>query len=40
MKIVGHSDYDTTATIYTHIRDDVLKKRTINMEAVFQKREG
>jgi integrase len=39
MKIIGHSDYQTTANIYTHIRDDLLKKSTINMSEVFQKRE-
>ena len=39
MKIVGHTDYQTTANIYTHIRDDMLKKATINMEEVFQRRE-
>ena len=39
MKIVGHTDYQTTANIYTHIRDDMLKKATINMADVFKKRE-
>jgi len=40
MKIVGHSNYQTTADIYTHIRDDMLKKSTVNMAEVFRKREG
>ena len=40
MKIVGHSDYQTTANIYTHIRDDLLKKSTVSMAEVFRKREG
>ncbi len=40
MKIAGHSDYQTTASIYTHIRDEMLKKSTVNMGEVFQKREG
>ena len=26
MKIVGHTDYQTTANIYTHVRDEMLKK--------------
>ena len=39
MKIVGHSNYQTTADVYTHIRDDMLKKATINMVDVFKKRE-
>ena len=39
MKIAGHSDYQTTASIYTHIRDEMLKKSTVNMGSVFQQRE-
>ena len=39
MKIVGHSNYQTTADVYTHIRDDMLKKATVNMADVFKKRE-
>ena len=38
MKIVGHTDYKTTANIYTHVRDEMLKKATVNMNEVFQKR--
>ena len=26
MKIVGHTDYQTTANIYTHVRDEMQKK--------------
>ena len=29
MKIVGHADYKTTANIYTHVRDKMLKKATV-----------
>ena len=39
MKIVGHTDYQTTANIYTHVRDEMLKKSTVNMGDVFRKRE-
>ena len=39
MKIVGHTDYQTTANIYTHVRDEMLKKSTANMGDVFRKRE-
>jgi len=39
MKIVGHTDYQTTANIYTHVRDELLKKSTVNMGDVFRKRE-
>ena len=38
MKISGHSDYQTTASVYTHIRDEMLKKSTVNMDEVFRKR--
>ena len=37
MKIIGHSDYQTTANVYTHIRDDMLKKSTVNMADVFRR---
>ncbi len=37
--IVGHTDYQTTANIYTHVRDGMLKKSTVNMGDVFRKRE-
>ena len=40
MKIVGHTDYQTTANTYTHVRDEMLKKSTVNMSDVFRKREG
>ena len=36
--IVGHTDYQTTANIYTHVRDEMLKKATVNMNEVFQQR--
>ena len=39
MKIVGHTGYQTTANIYTHIRDEMLKKSTVNMGDVFRQRE-
>ena len=40
MKIVGYTDYQTTANIYTHVRDEMLKKATVNMNEVFQNRTG
>ena len=39
MKIAGHTDYKTTANIYTHVRDGMLKKATVNMGEVFGSRE-
>ena len=38
MKIVGHTDYKTTANIYTHVRDEMLRKATVNMGEVFGSR--
>ena len=40
MKIVGHADYQTTANIYTHVRDEMLKKATVDLDGVFRKRAG
>lgn len=40
MKIVGHTDYQTTANIYTHIKEEMLKKATVDREGVFKKRAG
>ena len=38
MKIVGHTDYQTTANIYTHLKEDTLRRASVNMEKVFAKR--
>ena len=38
MKIVGHTDYQTTANIYTHLKEEPLRKATVNMEKVFASR--
>ncbi len=40
MKIVGHTDYQTTANIYTHIKEKILKKATVDLEGAFKKRSG
>ena len=37
-RIVGHTDYRTTANICTHNMDEMLKKATVNMNEVFQRR--
>ena len=37
--IAGHADYKTTANFYTHVRDEMLKKATVNMGEVFGSRE-
>ena len=36
MKIVGHTDYQTTANIYTHIKEEMLKKAAVDLEGVFR----
>ncbi|MDL2318557.1 site-specific integrase [Eubacteriales bacterium OttesenSCG-928-A19] len=38
MRLVGHSDYQTTADIYTHIKDELLKKSATKIDGVFSKR--
>ncbi len=38
MKIVGHTYYQTTANIYTHVRDEMLKNATVDLNGVFEKR--
>ena len=40
MKIVGHTDYQTTANIYTHVRDKTLKRATVDLNGVFKKHSG
>lgn len=38
MKIVGHTDYQTTANIYTHLKEETLRRASVNMEKVFAER--
>ena len=40
MKIVGHTDYQTTANIYTHINEEILKKANVDLDGVLNKRAG
>ena len=40
MKIVGHTDYQTTANIYTRIKKEMLKKSTVDLNGVFKKHSG
>ncbi|MDO4750390.1 MAG: site-specific integrase [Eubacteriales bacterium] len=40
MKIVGHTDYQTTANIYTHLKEETLRKASVNMEKVFREKTG
>ena len=36
--ILGHSEYQTTAYVYTHLRDEMLGSGIVNMEEVFRSR--
>ena len=38
MKIGGHSEYQTTANVYIHVRDEMLKKSTVDLDGMFKKR--
>ena len=38
MKIVGHTDYQTTANIYTHLKEETLRRASANMEKMFADR--
>ena len=35
MRIVGHSDYRTTANIYTHLQEEHLEKTKKRLDAIF-----
>ncbi|HJJ29365.1 MAG TPA: tyrosine-type recombinase/integrase, partial [Methanocorpusculum sp.] len=35
MKIVGHADYQTTANIYTHLKEESLQRAHVNLDKVF-----
>lgn len=35
MKIVGHTDYQTTANIYTHLGNETLRRTAVDMRGVF-----
>ena len=38
MKIVGHTDYQTTANIYTHLSEETMRRASVNLDDVFQKK--
>ena len=40
MKIVGHTDYQTTANIYTRIKKEMLKKATFDLNKKKKKHSG
>ena len=39
MKILGHTDYQTTANIYTHLNYEMMKKSSVDMEEVFRRKQ-
>ena len=39
MKILGHTDYQTTANIYTHLSAEMMKKSSVDMEEVFRSKQ-
>ena len=36
MKIVGHTDYQTTANIYTHLGEDTMRRASVDLGEVFK----
>ena len=38
-KIIGHADYSTTANIYTHLKSEMMKKSSVDMEEVFRRKQ-
>ena len=39
MKILGHTDYQTTANIYVHLKSEMMKKSSVHMEEVFRRKQ-
>lgn len=39
MRILGHTDYQTTANIYTHLNAEMMKKSSVDMEDVFRRKQ-
>ena len=40
MKMAGHRDYQTTANIYTHLKEDSLEKAATDMATVFKRKDA
>lgn len=36
---LGHTDYQTTANIYTHLKSEMMKKSSVDMEDVFRRKQ-
>ena len=39
LSILGHTDYQTTANIYTHLNSEMMKKFSVDMEEVFRRKQ-
>ena len=37
--LLGHTDYQTTANIYTHLKSEMMKKSIVDMEDVFRQKQ-
>lgn len=38
MKIVGHTDYQTTANIYTHLSEETMRRASVDLSDIFKRR--
>jgi len=38
MRLVGHADYQTTANIYTHLKNEHLRNASEKLEDVFKQK--
>jgi len=39
LHLPGHTDYQTTANIYTHLKSEMMKKSSVDMEEVFRRKQ-
>ena len=39
MKMLSHTDYQTTANIYTYLKSEMLKKSSVNMQDAFRRKQ-
>ena len=37
--VLGHTDYQTTANIYTQLKSEMMKKSSVDMEDVFRRKQ-
>ena len=39
MKMLGHTDYQITANSYTHLKSEMMKKNSVDIEDVFRRKQ-